>query len=184
MLGNIEIVKNHIIDDKSPHIMNDALNEAFENGWAWKYEDKGLTRNGGHVLYNQYYWNLFQSRISDIIGIKDKDIKSVAFANSNKDYSIQTIYNRMSLIKLINVSKFKFDKKNYKTSMHLYMFVNICDYWLGAAKVGNIWDPKVIYGYSGFWVLLNIIEKYNNSYNLISALGLKHKLLNAENTHD
>ncbi len=137
-LGKYSIKNQNISTGPRQHIMNKSVEKALKNGWAWEYKKHAKAR-GLPIYYDEdYYWVFFKQKMSHLIGVDAREIESIAFTNDDKDFSVQTPENQKQNISKVDISKFKFQKKNYTDSTHLYCFTKINGNWYGVAKFSGI----------------------------------------------
>lgn len=140
------------------HIMNKSVEKALKKGWAWEYKKHAKAR-GLPIYYDEdYCWVLFKQKMSHVIGVDAREIESIAFTNDDKDFSVQTPENQKQNISKVDISKFKFQKKNYTDSTNLYCFTKVNGNWYGVAKFSGI-------SYSG-----SCQVRWNGAENLVASV--------------
>lgn len=158
------------------HEMTEFVEEAITNGWAWEYKYHCKARGQTTICYDANYWKNFQKIMANVIGVKPKEIESIAVTNHDKNFSaVRMLWNKIKCMQEVDASKFYFQEKDSKNSRHSYGFMKVRGKWYGIVKITGHWYSPDYTREDGADNLAFYVG-YRASYakNLAHTLGFHH----------
>lgn len=158
------------------HEMTEFVEKAIANGWAWEYKYHGKARRQTTICYDAGYWKNFQKIMANIIGVKPKEIESIAVTNHDKNFSaVRTLWNKIKCMREVDTSKFYFQEKDSKNSRHVYGFMKVRGKWYGIVKIiGHWYSPDYTLEDGADNMAFYVSYRASYAKDVARALGFEH----------